>query len=183
MQNIDPTLLLEEKDYNELISTRNNKEKFIVYYFFDYNPMALHFTQKLSRKYGYKILYYSSKCNRKEINYNDKSFFYKNPKDFLWYVKNAEFVISHSFHATVFSILFKKPFYSFLTNETGSRVESLCNLLGLTDRILRKAPKLSETSFDIDYTSVYQKLNTERENSYNFLKEALGIKSGEELLS
>ena len=58
-------------------------------------------------------------------------------KEILSYIKNAEIVLSSSFHATSFSLIFKKQFFTILPDEhTNERIVDILNIRGLSDRII-----------------------------------------------
>ncbi|MDD2496510.1 MAG: polysaccharide pyruvyl transferase family protein [Tissierellia bacterium] len=85
---------------------------------------------------------------------------------------DAEFVITDSFHGTVFAILFNKPFISIANKERGvTRFESLLKLFDLEDRLI-----ISLDNFDlnnlksIDWEKVNDVLEKEKEKSFMFLK-------------
>ena len=86
---------------------------------------------------------------------------------------DAKFVVTDSFHACVFSILFRKPFVVVANKERGiSRIESLLDYFGLMNRIVNNASEALNLS-DIDYDAVYEKLENTRVESMVFLKNAL----------
>ena len=79
----------------------------------------------------------SSKILNLEINYfplNNNSIV----KNFLYYLINSECVITNSYHGTVFSIIFNKPFISVYSNNRKTRFNSLANLLNIKERFLLK---------------------------------------------
>lgn len=86
---------------------------------------------------------------------------------------DAEFVITDSFHACVFSILFKKQFVVVGNKKRGmSRFESLLKMFGLEDRLVEADSDVS-TLQPIDYDNVYLKYDKLKENSMDFLLESL----------
>lgn len=94
---------------------------------------------------------------------------FADPGDFVSLFQNAEFVITTSFHGTVFSILFHKSFYTLKCNDgNNSRVESLLKSVGLNDRLVEKYP---EGGFlqTINFTDVDKKLLAYRQQSIIYL--------------
>lgn len=86
---------------------------------------------------------------------------------------DAEFVITDSFHACVFSILFKKQFVVVGNKERGmSRFESLLKMFGLEDRLVDESTEIEKLKF-IDYIEVFKKLDVLRSKSIGFLKQNL----------
>lgn len=86
---------------------------------------------------------------------------------------DAEFVITDSFHACVFSILFKKQFVVVGNKERGlSRIESLLQCFGIENRIVEDSAQVMRLPL-IDYDKVYDKLEKYRQKSFDFLNVTL----------
>ena len=96
------------------------------------------------------------------------------PDEFVQYIKNASYVVTNSFHGTVFSILFQKKFVTIPHAVTGNRVTELLDKLGLSERYF----KLTQDAVDavtneIAYDGVVEKLEELRGESRKFLQESL----------
>ena len=167
---VDPTLLLEVQDYRKI--ENNNMENVKEYIFFyqleeDGFKMAK-WCEKLSRQKKLSIIYI----------YKDKIREFKNgeyaygitPSEFLTLIDNASYVVTNSFHATVFSIIFGKKFCTFPTKNSSSRMRDLLKNIGLEKRIWSEQFRLDE---EIDYKKVQLKLIAFSEKSKQYLKEAL----------
>ena len=93
-------------------------------------------------------------------------------------IRNAEYVLTDSFHGSIFSILNHKKFITFNRYTSGkgsrnSRIDSLCHLLNLNDRRFEK--NILDNIFnDIDYDNVEIKLNELRNASISYLIDSLG---------
>jgi hypothetical protein len=92
----------------------------------------------------------------------------------------SEYVVTTSFHGVVFSIIMHRPFVAILLKGMYSggngRITSLLSSLGLSDRILTADKTISEIlKMQIDWTSVDKLLAEQREQSEQFLQEALKI--------
>lgn len=99
----DPTLLVKKEVFEKVISERIVKEKYIFCFMMEYKKDIVELANQLGKKYNYKII----------NNKNSKEFFlHCTPADFLSWIKNAEIVLTDSFHGTVFSLIFKKKFIS-----------------------------------------------------------------------
>ena len=72
----------------------------------------------------------------------------------LSYIKGAKIVLSSSFHATSFSLIFKKPFFTILPDEhTNERIVDLLKIMKLESRIITEKSDLpAALSADIDYS-------------------------------
>ena len=180
---LDPTLLLTCSDYDTLIEEtelqRNDKQEdeYIFFYYLKHDatiPLACSFVNMLSRKYNLKIVHFCIDMPEQVFKNENKSFFFDGPKEFVWYVKHAKIVVTNSFHGTVFSILYHKPFYTYIVKSMASRVLDLLDSLGLENRLIRGYKPLNEVTFDIDFNSVDILLENKRKKSIAFLQEALG---------
>ena len=81
----------------------------------------------------------------------------------------AEYVITDSFHACVFSILFKKQFFVYGNEERGmARYNSLFKMLGIEDRYVQNIHDVNRKR-DIDYDIVFENLSNLRNSSLTFL--------------
>ena len=95
--------------------------------------------------------------------------------DLLRGFADADFVVTDSFHGTVFSILFERPFVTVVNKSRGAaRFESLLGQFGLTDRVVPERGYLEAVAAsEIDWSQVREVLKTSRHQSLNFLREAL----------
>jgi len=99
--------------------------------------------------------------------------------EFLWLVKNAKYIITNSYHGTIFSIIFEKPFVTIPFRGRSVRMFDLLDLLGLKHRIVYTPDevlrKLKEDS--IDFKKVKTILEFHRRRSLKLLMSALSDKS------
>lgn len=85
------------------------------------------------------------------------------PGEFLSYIKNAEFVVTNSFHGTVFSLLYKKNFVTVTNDKRNARMEDLLTSLGLQDRLIYEYNQDTVMHMEpIDYSAVEEKLTESR---------------------
>lgn len=92
----------------------------------------------------------------------------------MWYIKNATLILTSSFHGSVFSIIYRKPFFS-IGGKDDARINNLLELCELSDRSLtveNMTEKIKKT-FDIDYSTTLQICNSAIEDSIEFLRKAL----------
>ena len=97
------------------------------------------------------------------------------PVEFLENVKNADLVVTASFHCLAFSLIFNKPFVCFLTGDAGKdeRLAGLLKELGLENRVFRDGMTTKEALAPIDYASVNEKLEGEINASKDYLLKSL----------
>lgn len=161
---LDPTLLLDSKDYEELFS-RVHKERYVFVYMLEYNKELVMYAVELAKRANLKI-YYISKKNEQE--YHDALNLYGiSPAEFLEYLHDAEYVVTNSFHATVFSALFEKKFCTFKTLKSYSRMVDLLTKLGIEDRLYDAK---FDISCEINYKVVNKKLQTLKQSSMSYLE-------------
>jgi hypothetical protein len=96
-------------------------------------------------------------------------------------ISSASLVITDSFHATVFSILFSTPFYALLRNEASDpknmngRLFNLLNIAGLSERIIPDFNPTFCPSADLNFENAHKALAALRSSSLDYLKKALDI--------
>lgn len=188
-QVLDPTLLIEKKIWDSLIKNDKYKipyENYIFCYFLGKESSHREFAQKLSLLHGCKII---NIAHMKGFCFADENFASLNlydisPITFIRLIENAEYICTDSFHGTVFSIIFKKEFFTFErfknsdNSSTNSRIYSLLRLLGLESRLVKN--EISLPMALIDYNSIHERLNVERKKSELFLNNALNKIIGDE---
>lgn len=124
--------------------------------------------QELSQKTGLPIVelvYYKTRFRISHVQLNNIG-----PAGFLWLIKQAEYVVTSSFHGTAFSVIFRKNFYTVLHNIYGDRMSDLLLRLGLYERVVAGCPKVIE---NINYDEVEKKLNKLKEHSIEYIINAV----------
>ena len=162
---LDPTLLLDGRDWIALARAPKQREPYTLCYFVS-DPGRL---SPLAAEMGRKVVQLAG--TRRRVKGADELVLDAGPEEFLGLYQNADFVLTNSFHGAVFSILFNKPFICGAgggEEKRGSRIGNLLDTLGLSSRFE------TDTS-PIDYTEVNRRLEIERDKSLGFLKNALGL--------
>lgn len=172
---LDPTLLLYREDWDKMIGERRliNK-KYILAYVVDSDNEYEKIVNEIANITGLKIVHFGVRENRYKEN-NLKSAFTSSPFEFVNLIKNAEYIVCTSFHATVFSIIFNKKFWVIPHRKTGSRVTDLLNKLGISDRAVNSLEEFKKLNYnkEIDYDKVNKKLDEERRKSIDWLNNAI----------
>lgn len=171
---LDPTLLLDVEEYDKLKIPVSYSEKYILVYMMEDNPQLIEMTNFISKLLGLPVV---QRRQKRYFENEIKSCYTYVPGEFLSCMENAEMVITNSFHGTVFSILYGKPFVSMLHSDTGSRTVDLLKKLHLESHLIYEFQReecLKKFSFN-NYHEVKQILVREREKSLDFLKRALEI--------
>ena len=164
---LDPTLLVDKNTWEAMVHKTNQKEKFILVYSLKVDDNLIEYTKKLSKEKNMKVIFFDLK---KRYGNNCESDFSANPADFVSYLNDANYVVTNSFHGTVFSIIFKKQFICVPMAKTSSRMLDLLKKLGLSHRVIDNCKNIDES---IDYTEVDSKLDSLRESSRNYISKVL----------
>lgn len=167
---VDPVYLLTAKDYAKFIKPVPHK-KYLLVYLVTPSPLLDKVIQSLSQKYGLQVILcsgFSKKC-KCDVFLNDLG-----PEEILSYIKHADIVLSASFHATTFSLIFEKQFYTILPDpNTNERIVDLLKTRGLSDRIITEESDLNKSlSETINYNTV-EPYNVLIETSKRYLRESL----------
>lgn len=168
---LDPVFLQSANKWNEFSEPKKINEKYILVYSIEDNPELIKITDYLSEKTGYKVVYFKKKSNYKN---SLKSVYTSGPREFISLIKNAEYVINNSFHATVFSIIFNKEFYTIPHSIASSRMVDLLSKLKIKNRLIYniKEFKAKEGTL-INYGEVNDILEKEKKKSIDYLKEII----------
>lgn len=174
---LDPTLMIEKKDYNIILDDWKDKthleKKYIAHMLLDDTEEIREETKKISKYLNTEINYIKGK----EKKFFKKYFEYNKVSQWLTYIKDSELVITDSFHCTVFSLIFHKKFIVVANKDRGlARLETLLRMVGLEERLftdIKKVLKSGILNKKIDYVKVDKILNEKRKESFFFLKEAL----------
>ena len=167
---VDPTLLLSKEEWDKLTGERMIKDKYIIYYALHRSSTSEKLLNKLKKELKCKIITVTTStlpCIG-DIVIRDAG-----PIEFLNLYKYSEFAVNASFHGTVFSIIFEKPFYTMSYGPGKARIRTLLSAMGLENRIYFEG-KIPEGLTDkIDYTVVKEKLTKEVERSKKYLYDNL----------
>lgn len=170
---VDPTFLLRREEYDKYIPTKElNDEPFILTYTMpdESQPKVYNAAKMLSEKTGIKVIDVSGNPQNANKKVEDNRIC--GPAEFLWYVKNATYVVTNSFHGTAFSVNFGKDFVTIPHSITGYRVTEILDKVGLGMRYASNGPaavKCFDNPIDFDKTQAL--LDELRQASIEYLKE------------
>lgn len=149
----DPAMLLDASDWDEVIGKDSPiKEKYVFCYFMGDNPEQRDFVKRLAKEQNLKIvaLLHLDQYIASDEGYANMTPWDVSPMDFVNLVRNAAYVCTDSFHGTVFSIIYYRPFFTFkrfnkkASLSTNTRIISLLSRLKLTDRLITDMDKLPQ---------------------------------------
>ena len=173
-QVLDPTLLLDKKDYIELFlkSRTPLSNGTLGVYLLDENEMTNVFIDNFSQKKGLIPFRMGTKTEDVKVSIVER----RQPPVEQWLraFYDADFIVTDSFHGTVFSIRFHKPFVCVGNDNRGmARFNSLLKLFGLEDRLVDISDINNLSLNDIDWTLVDEVLSQKRKESIYYLESSL----------
>lgn len=175
----DPTLLFDANSWKRIIPDRRViDEPYVFCYFLGTNEEHRKAANELKKKTGLKLVTcpYLDNFVERDQQFGDIQMFDIDAADFVNLIRHAEYILTDSFHGSVFSILHHKKFMTFNrftagTNSRNSRIDSLCTLLGLSER--RFNGNVMDVKNDVDYVGVEERLSKLRVDSIKYLENAL----------
>ena len=176
VQVLDPTMLLTKEEYCSLIADMPTigDDSFIFSYILDNNPDKEQMVNKLSLCSSlpkYSIMPKSSP----NYGVNKEDCIYLGVEEWLKGFRDCKYVITDSFHGTVFSIIFNKPFFVLSNKKRGNtRLESLMRFFNLEHRIVSDEAEVeSRLSEQIDWIKVNNILEKKRTFSLGLLEKMI----------
>lgn len=149
----DPVFLLSKQEWESFSSTQLcPKEPYIFCYFIGVSPFAIDTVSRIRKLLDFKIVHLQT--DSLDYLHSDKAIIAANPKDFVGLIKNASFVVTNSFHASAFSLMFKKDFTFVPKKKDNERVISLVKMFKISDVFMtqEKMEKLTQKELSVDYS-------------------------------
>lgn len=178
---LDPTLLLTDKDWNQLADkaeidkTWDTDKPYILCYFVGHRKNYCDYINLVKEKTGMNCIVIPmdvdlSNCGTVATGVG--------PREFIWLIKNADIVCTDSFHATVFSIQYQRELYVLKRFDDNSKVSQNGRLYEILNTYkLQNRWVSNEREFirdrNINYDTVYHILNDKRKCSERYLIDAL----------
>ena len=165
----DPVMLLTAEQWNSIIEKDNKRKDYIFAYSTYTSPNYLNFLKRIHRQTGLPII---------NVTWDIKTaiqrmaFIVPDPPKWLELLKNAKYVVTNSFHATVFSCIFHKSFFCPMRNEqiigTRIRLYDILSTLGIDGRIYGNTPEKIDLA-PPDFTEADKRIQQFRENSLLYI--------------
>lgn len=182
---LDPTLLVGRKLWDKLYSECKvpKNVNYCLCYLLGTNSEHRRICEVVASKLGLKIYNFShfKAYNEADDKLSGEKLFDVSPMEFIGLVKNAKFVITDSFHCSVFSMMYHVPFMTLLRFQnndslsTNTRIFSMLSQFGLDNRILSSDKDIDIiVNSSIDFDRVEECLAAKRKISNSFLDQALG---------
>lgn len=170
---LDPTAILSIEKWLSIFKPIKNAS--------DKKYLLTYFLGRIPNNILEQINNIASKNNLVVINLGKMSgedVYAADPGEFLNYIYSSEIFLTDSFHGSLFSILFKKPFIVFNRHgkipSMNSRIDTLLTKFQLLDRKWENMNGIEDV-FSIDYSKIDTILEIERERALNYLKNALNV--------
>lgn len=177
---LDPTLLLTKEDYMKLVERKgrlDTKEGDLYLYLLDENEENKQLVKEISEAKGMTPYTYHSKVTDCLHPHTIKERIQPPVELWLKGFDQAKIILTDSFHACVFSIIFRKQFYLYANKDRGmERYTSLFNMLGIKGRSIQSIEDVRNMK-PIDYNAVYKRLKYCQDELYTLLGDALNYKN------
>lgn len=158
---LDPTLLLNATDYSKLIKRKTTtEENTLLAYILDKSPEKIAHINHIATKLNLKVKIVGAHSN---VSYSIE--------EWLNLFKNCHYVVTDSYHGTIFSIIFRKDFSCIVnTQRGGDRFHSLLSMLELNNRLL--IDNRPDTS-PINWDKTEKRIEFHQNASFEFLRKHL----------
>lgn len=170
---VDPVLLLDRETWDDMAEKPRSGDRYIFVYATHLNETFLHFLEALRKATGLKTVL--SACDRKvmkRLKVREK----QTPQKWLRLLRDAEYVVTNSFHGTAFATLYHKKFFTVVggtrTSGNNIRMTDFLSAAGLEDRLFAEVPEKLDLG-EADFGKADAALAELRERSLAFLRRNL----------
>lgn len=173
---LDPTLLLDKEQWMKVakpVEGLPDKPYVLIYELSDI-PFIKQVAMYIAEKTGLPIVRICKNASPEDKEEEILNIINAGPAEFLYLFKKAGYVVTNSFHGTAFSINFGKQFYTVipLGKSNNSRQKSILKLMGCEERMLTEGGEMPAME-KLDTDRINEKLRVQRQNSMDFLKNAI----------
>ncbi|MBR1483309.1 MAG: polysaccharide pyruvyl transferase family protein [Ruminococcus sp.] len=177
VQLLDPTLLFPAAQWKAFVSRRYRGKRYVVTYNLHHDKRIDDYANALAAKHGLSVFHIS--YNLHDIIRKGSLKWCPAIEDYLGLIHDAAYVVTDSFHATVFSVLFHKQLVVIYPEEASSRIRSILSLLQMQDRGFEELPDTAAADAPIDFDRAEAILSREREASQVYLNTIIDELHGE----
>ena len=175
---LDPTLLLDKEAWSKIWSNEIRfEEPYIFSYSLNTSSRYMAVVRACSRKLGVRVVNING-SGRKSVGNEIVDVYAAGPREFLYLLAHAQFVITNSFHGTIFAMNFNIPFLSVLNPASGSnsRVLSIVDVMGVSERAIMDDDE-DQAQGALEVVMHFDKINANikklRQMSFEYLRNAL----------
>ena len=169
-QMLDPTLLITDKQWRNIIKIEQMYKNYVLIYQLNDNPDMQEFARNIAREHNLSVIqitYYMSQHWR-----DIKSIYDPSIEEFVSLIVNADYVVTDSFHGTAFSINLNKEFFAFSPEKYSDRINSILSITGLENRLVQDIDQYAMPN-PIDYEKIEGILKKCRQKAELLVKEGL----------
>lgn len=140
----DPVFLLSAQEWKRFAVNPKSKAPYVFFYQASDSEGVYELSERIAQKVGKQLVVLSANVNGR----NSDECRNASPWEFVGWIKNADLVLTSSFHATAFSIIFQKDFFCFdLKEEEDNRIKDLLAKVGFGNRYIISADEIDLSSF------------------------------------
>lgn len=177
---VDPTLLLSASDYDRIAESPDIKEPYILLYLLKLPENYRKYISEIKRLFPHhRIVSIPGGASAPSFDCSEIADI--GPKEFIGLIRGADAVLTTSFHGTVFSVIYGRPFLSVLPEGTGGRIRDLLSVLELSSHIISDYSELKKLPEKYSHGQVEQILNKLRKESFCYLRQIKDSVSGEQI--
>lgn len=168
LRHVDPVLIY---DYTRYMPSQKKESDYMIVYTYpgritDKNEIKA--IRQFARNKGLKLIsigHYFPWCDDVVV---------PTPFEVLAYFRDAAYIVTDTFHGSVFSIKYNKPFCTIIRNMNNQKLSYLLKQFGLESRIANNVTRMQTIlETPIDYAPVNRQIETERERSVRYLSSQL----------
>lgn len=169
---LDPTFWLSRDEWDELADPIRTPKHYILVYQLHHNSKMDQYVKKIEKEYGIP-------CLRIDLYYHyiikaGQHCICPTPGQVITMIKNADYIISDSFHMTAFSIIYNKLFIScFSANSFNDRIANILQFFGLEKRGIKTYEDFISLRENIDYRKINTRLETAKHDMQALLDRKL----------
>ena len=168
----DPVFLLSSQKWNQILTYKNkNESPYLLVYDSEKSERIREVACRIAKQRGLQLYNVSSF----RLPYVDKDYWCSSPLDFVRLIRDADFIVSNSFHATAFSLIFHREFCVVNRKEAiNERMLRLLDQYGLRERFIVDGVE-EDVALPIDYDKVQAQIDNDIAISKQFLSNSLEL--------
>lgn len=156
----DPTLMIDEEYWYNFASLKKEKNKYILLYKIHNNPDFEKYVKEISKKKKIKVIRITNSLE--DIFMYGKAKVNIKPQEFLSLIRDAEYILTDSFHCTLFSLVFKKKFVTISPGKTSVRISDFLSEFNLEHHLVDANSIEKFLDENIDYKKVFSTIYSNR---------------------
>lgn len=166
-QVLDPTLLFTADEWQQYTSNKFKNKKYVVTYNLHHDKRIDQYAKQLAEKNGLKV--YNISYNFHDIIRSGNLKWCPTIEEYLGLIRDAKYVVTDSFHATVFSVLFHTKLIVIYPEQASSRIRSILTLLKMENRGYDDMPSTEIADNPTDFALADSILANERKKSEKYI--------------